>query len=80
MMRFPKAGRAVLGLAALALLAACGEKPQTSGTRKADVAAYRGADNGHGVPGWKAGDAASWEAQMKNRSQGQNEYSRASAP
>lgn len=72
--------RAALGLTALVMLAACTEKPQTSGTRKADVASYKGADNGFGEAGWKAGDQASWEQQMKNRSQGQNEYTRTSAP
>jgi hypothetical protein len=69
-----------LGLSMLGLLAACGEKPQTAGTRKADVAAFQGADNGYGTAGWKAGDAASWEEHMKSRSQGQNEYTRTSAP
>ncbi len=72
--------RTALGLAALLMLAACAEKPQTGGTRKADVASYKGADNGFGAGGWKAGDQASWEQQMKNRSQGQNEYTRTSAP
>ncbi len=63
-------------------LAACGEKPQTSGTRKADLSPVQGtADVAYTAPGWKAGDAASWEAQMKARAQfGQNEYSRSSAP
>ena len=72
--------RAAFGLAALSLLAACTESPQTIGTRKADVASYKGADNGFNAAGWKAGDQASWEQQMKNRSQGQNEYTRTSAP
>lgn len=72
--------RLALGLAAVGLLAACGEKPQTAGTRKSDVAAYQGTDNGYGAPGWKSGDAASWEQQMKDRSRGQNEYTRTSAP
>jgi hypothetical protein len=66
-------------LAACVLLAACAEKPQTT-TRKADGRAYEGTNDGHSVPGWKAGDAASWEQQMKNRAQGQNEYTRTSAP
>lgn len=66
---------------AATLLAACAEKPQTAGTRKADTPAYQGAADGYVAPGWKAGDAASWEQQMKTRAQqGQNEYSRASAP
>lgn len=64
---------------AACLLAACGEKPQTKGTRKADTQAWQGTDDGYAVPGWKAGDAASWEQQMKTRAQGQNEYARAAA-
>lgn len=71
---------AILVLSAFGMTAGCGEKPQTAGTRKADVAAYQGTGNGYGVEGWKSGDAASWEQQMKTRSQGQNEYSRTSAP
>ena len=77
-----KARRVAL-LACLAL-SACGEKPQTAGTRKADVdpsqGAAQGADPAYTVPGWKVGDAASWEAQIKSRAEnGQNEYSRIGA-
>jgi hypothetical protein len=61
---------------ACVLLAACGEKPQTSGTRKADAAPSQGAVAAYTAPGWKPGDATSWEAQMKKRSDGQNEYTR----
>jgi len=65
-------------------LAACGEKPQTAGTRKADVdpsqGAAPGADPAYTAEGWKAGDATSWETQLKARTQsGQNEYSRIGA-
>ena len=65
-------------------LAACGEKPQTAGTRKADVdpsqGAAAGADPAYTAAGWKAGDATSWETQLKARAQnGQNEYSRIGA-
>jgi hypothetical protein len=60
--------------------AACTEKPQTLG-RKADTPASQGAANPFVAEGWKPGDAASWERQIKNRAQhGQNEYSRASGP
>ena len=66
------------------LLAACGEKPQTSGTRKADIdpsqGAAAGTDPAYTVSGWKAGDVTSWEAQLKSRAEnGQNEYSRIGA-
>ena len=62
------------------LLAACGEKPQTATHRTADGHAYEGTTDGFSAAGWKAGDAASWEQQMKNRAQSQNEYTRTSAP
>ena len=73
--------RLTLTAAALALAlaaAGCTETPQTS-TRKADAPASQGAANPFVAEGWKPGDAASWERQMKQRLQhGQNEYSRAS--
>ena len=72
--------RAAIGLLALGvLLSACGEKPQSATHRKADGHAYEGTVDGYAVPGWKAGDAASWEQQMKARAQNQTEYSRAAA-
>jgi predicted small lipoprotein YifL len=68
-------------LAALAFtLVACGEKPQTAQTRKADAKPWEGATGDpYSVAGWKAGDQKSWEEQMRIRAQGQNEYSRAAA-
>lgn len=67
---------AVLSAAAL-LLAACGDKPQTAGTKKADAAPWEGAQSAaYTDKGWKAGDQASWESQIRNRAQGQNEYMR----
>jgi hypothetical protein len=72
--------RLTIAVALCLLAAGCAEKPQTSGTRKADTQAFQGGTNdGYAAPGWKAGDAASWEQQLKTRAQGQNEYSRASA-
>jgi len=66
--------------AAAVSLSACTEKPQTAKTSKSDVQAYEGASNKEfTVAGWKAGDKASWEEQMRTRAQGQNEYSRAPA-
>ena len=68
-------------LVALAIsLAACGEKVQTAQTRKSDVKPSAGGENpAYAAAGWKAGDQASWDEQMRNRAQGQNEYSRAAA-
>jgi hypothetical protein len=61
-------------------LAGCGEKPQTASTRKSDSKAWSGSAVGAYVaPGWKPGDQTSWEDQMRNRAQTQNEYSRAAA-
>ena len=68
-------------LAAVLLLAGC-EKPQVSQQtqRKPDVAAYQGTDNAFADTSWKRGDQVAWEEQLRKRSQGQNEYSRASQP
>ena len=60
-----------------ASLAACSEKPQTVSKRKVDGKPWQGAQNGFVAPGWKPGDEASWDEQMRNRAQGQSEYSRA---
>ena len=79
--------RAVVMLGALAsgalLLAACGEKPQTNAEGvKYDAVPWSGtgtkANTGtvFTAPGWKVGDKASWEQQIKTRSNGQNEYTR----
>ncbi|HXD04485.1 MAG TPA: hypothetical protein VN680_00420 [Burkholderiaceae bacterium] len=69
-------GAAVAGAV---LLGACGEKPQVLGsnTRKSDTKAWDGAPNDPFVAkGWKQGDRTSWEEQLRNRNQGQNEYQR----
>ncbi len=58
------------------LLAACGEKPQTAGPRKSDVAPSQGAQAAYSAQGWKQGDATSWETHLKKRAEGQNEYTR----
>lgn len=68
-------------VASLALLAACGEKPQTLSGVKGDVAAYQGVENQFAAPGWKAGDKTSWEQSLKARAQNtQNEYSKTVNP
>ncbi len=69
----------VLALLAVSL-AACGEKEQTARTRKSDAKPWEGAANTpYAAAGWKAGDQASWEEQMRSRAQNQNEYPRAPA-
>jgi len=68
------------GLAALVLLAACGEKPQTAGTRKSDEQPWQGVAGQTAQAGFKAGDQAAWEEQLRMRTQrGQNEYTRSVA-
>lgn len=69
-------------LLASGLLGACGEKPQTAdaSARKSDQKAWhQPTDKSQVVPGLKSDDQAAWEAQMRQRAQGQNEYSRAPA-
>ena len=70
----------VCSVAAVAALSACGDKPQSMGGVKGDVAPYQGVDNKFAAPGWKAGDKTSWEQALKARTQNtQNEYSRTAA-
>lgn len=64
-------------LALAALLSACGESPQTLGAGKQDTAPFQGTGKPYVEAGWKPGDKASWESQLKVRTQqGQNDYSR----
>ena len=65
---------------ALIALTACGEKPQTNAGLSKVAPLYAGTGSLFMQPGWKAGDKASWEAQLKARQQSsQNEYTRISA-
>lgn len=67
----------VLLAMAVALLAACGEKPQTLGSPKSDSPAYAGTGSAFTAPGWKAGDKTAWEQHLKARQQNsQNDYSK----
>jgi hypothetical protein len=65
-------------LAAVSLsLAACGEKPQELVHTTKDATAFSGTGKAFMGSGWKAGDQASWESQLKARTQyGQNDFSR----
>jgi hypothetical protein len=73
--------RSTLILALLALVAAgCGEKPQTaSASKKADAKPWDTPAGAYAAPDWKGGDQAAWDAQLRSRAQGQNEYSRSAA-
>lgn len=69
--------RTTLLISAIVVLSACGDKPQSAGGVKGDVAPYQGVDNKYAAPGWKAGDKTSWEQALKARTQNtQNEYTR----
>jgi hypothetical protein len=66
----------------LVLLAACGEKPQelAGGKVKGSAPGWQGPATPFTAPGWKPGDANSWEQHMQTRAQrGQNEYTRVGA-
>lgn len=69
--------RLLFAVTMLASLSACGEKPQALQTSKQDASAYSGTGKAFANQGWKQGDKASWESQMKARNQyGQNDYTR----
>jgi len=64
----------VIALALAFGLAAC-EKTQTApSARKPDSKQWEAALNPFVAPGWKSGDEASWEAQLRKRASRQNEY------
>jgi hypothetical protein len=70
-------GAIALAVAATALVAACGEKVQTTSVgpaKKSDATAWSGGESPYRVSGWTPGDRASWEAQMRARAQGQDDY------
>jgi predicted small lipoprotein YifL len=72
---------ALAAAAAVMVLAACGEKPQTIGqaAKKDGGQVWQASQSSFQAAGWTPGDKASWEAQMRARAQGQNEYSRIAA-
>lgn len=59
-------------------LSACGDKPQegAKAAKKADAKAWDSGSDTFKADGWKAGDKASWEQQLKARAEKQNEYAR----
>lgn len=69
--------RAAFLIAAAALaLAGCAEQEQTETGIKSDQQVYVGTSKQPPfmAAGWKPGDRAAWEQQMKARTQGQNDY------
>ena len=77
-------GRAMVNAAGVVFtlaLAACGEKPQTmdASSSKADAQAWSVSDAANPAfkaSGWKAGDKTSWDDQIRQRHQAQNDYAR----
>lgn len=66
-----------LALAAISVLAACGEGRQTLGAGKKDTAPYMGVGKAFTDSSWDQRDKASWESHLKARGQyGQNDYTR----
>jgi hypothetical protein len=59
---------------ALSTLAACGERPQTATPRKTDEKAWQGNETPFTTAGYKPGDKAVFDDQMRSRAQSQNEY------
>jgi hypothetical protein len=57
-----------------AAMAACSESPQTLGAPRSDTPAFGGGAPVFNAPGWKPGDKAAWEQQLRARGQAtQNE-------
>lgn len=73
---YPSAITALSLCAAVFLLSACSEKPQTAGTHRPSHQVANGVKSGFVAPGWQPGQPASWEEQIKLRNRGQNEYAR----
>lgn len=67
----------IFAVVMVAGLVACGDQPQELTASKQDGAAYTGTGKPYVQSGWKSGDKASWESQLKARNQyGQNDYTR----
>ena len=67
---------AVMVLGLVAALAACGERDQSTANakRNADTPAWESSSSKYIVPGYTPGDKAAWEAQLRERAQGQNDF------
>ncbi len=64
-------------LAVAVLIVGCGERVQTipvGAEKKADARSFEVTDNGYIAPGWTPGNEASWDAQLRNRAQAQNDF------
>ncbi|MBV9891572.1 MAG: hypothetical protein JO090_11890 [Rhizobacter sp.] len=67
----------LLAIAAVVFIAGCGEKVQTippAGERTSNTPVWQTKDQRFLAPGWTPGNEASWNSQMTQRAQGQNDY------
>ena len=72
-----RAAAALCGLIVVLGTVACGERAQTTASgseKKADVPGWQTSNSVYLAPGWTPGDRTSWEAQLRNRAQAQNDY------
>jgi hypothetical protein len=72
-------GLAIAVSMVVSLLAGCGEKPQIldAKVKGPDAAPWSAsASSPFYAADWKGGDKAAWEAQIRTRNQGQNDYAR----
>ena len=68
---------AACGLIMILGIAACGERVQTTASgpeKKADTPGWQSGSSVYLAPGYTPGDRASWEAQLRNRAQAQNDF------
>ncbi|HEY1092769.1 MAG TPA: hypothetical protein VGE47_16845 [Burkholderiaceae bacterium] len=70
-----------LGLCIALGLSACGERSQKleHAAKKSDAQSWtvsEAANPAYRAPGWKSGDKAAWEEQLRKRNQAQNDYVR----
>ncbi|TFZ01527.1 hypothetical protein [Ramlibacter rhizophilus] len=70
--------RVLIATFALAALAGCADREQTATGVKSDQPSFAGtgAPAPYALADWKQGDKASWEQQLRARTQRQNEYVR----
>ena len=78
-MKLPLTVGLLVVVLAVVALGGCAEKAQVAATKKIDGNPWESSPSAYLAQGWKGGDQASWEQQLKARSQNQNEYSRAPA-
>ena len=68
---------AASGLIVVLGIAACGERVQTTASgpeKKADSPGWQAGNSAYLAPGYTPGDRTSWEAQLRNRAQAQNDF------